>query len=191
MAITNQERIAKALDLLKEGLAPFAEREIRNALEKGRQVPAIRALAEDPLFKEKAISKWDASLLLKLMWDSWNDVFRDVLGPAERGLVGEIRGYRNRWAHQEPFTGDDTDRALDSIARLLTAVSAQQGGRRQSNEDRAPAADLRRAGAQGEAQGRWHDDRKPGDRKPQAVARGCEPTPRCGERPLPASGVRS
>jgi hypothetical protein len=30
------------------------------------------------------------------------------------------------WAHQEPFTGDDTDRALDSIARLLTAVSAPQ-----------------------------------------------------------------
>ena len=28
MAITNQERVAKNLDLLKEGLAPFAEREI-------------------------------------------------------------------------------------------------------------------------------------------------------------------
>src|SRR5687768_3220088 len=60
------------------------------------------------------------------MWESWNDVFREVLGPAERGLVGEIRGHRNKWAHQEPFSGDDTDRALDSIARLLTAVSAPQ-----------------------------------------------------------------
>jgi predicted AAA+ superfamily ATPase len=56
----------------------------------------------------------------------WNDVFRKTLGPAERGLVGEVRGYRNRWAHQEPFSGDDTDRALDSVARLLTAVSASQ-----------------------------------------------------------------
>jgi len=27
MAITNQERVAKNLDLLKEGLTPFAERE--------------------------------------------------------------------------------------------------------------------------------------------------------------------
>ena len=60
------------------------------------------------------------------MWESWNEVFRDVLGPAERGLVGEIRGYRNRWAHQEPFSSDDADRALNSIARLLTAVSAPQ-----------------------------------------------------------------
>ncbi|MBK8177039.1 MAG: DUF499 domain-containing protein [Rhodospirillales bacterium] len=126
MAMTNQERVAKALELLKDGLAPFAEREIRAALDKGRKIMAVHALAEDPMFKEKAIAKWDAALLLKLMWDSWNEVFRDVLGPAERGLVGEIRGYRNRWAHQEPFTGDDTDRALDSITRLLTAVSAPQ-----------------------------------------------------------------
>jgi len=57
---------------------------------------------------------------------TWNDVLRRTLGPAERGLVGEIRGHRNRWAHQEPFTSDDADRALDSIARLLTAVSAPQ-----------------------------------------------------------------
>jgi predicted AAA+ superfamily ATPase len=126
MAITNQDRIAKALELLKEGLAPFAEREIRSALDKGRQVTAVRALAEDPLFKDKAIARWDAALLLKMMWESWNEVFRDVLGPAERSLVGEIRGHRNRWAHQEAFTGDDTDRALDSVARLLTAVSAPQ-----------------------------------------------------------------
>ena len=33
---------------------------------------------------------------------------------------------RNKWAHQEPFSSDDTDRALDSAARLLTAVSAPQ-----------------------------------------------------------------
>ena len=33
---------------------------------------------------------------------------------------------RNKWAHQEPFSSDDADRALDSMARLLTAVSAPQ-----------------------------------------------------------------
>ena len=33
---------------------------------------------------------------------------------------------RNKWAHQEPFSSDDADRALDSISRLLTAVSAPQ-----------------------------------------------------------------
>src|SRR5207248_8060242 len=36
------------------------------------------------------------------------------------------RDCRNKWAHQQPFSSDDTDRALDSMARLLTAVSAPQ-----------------------------------------------------------------
>ena len=64
--------------------------------------------------------------LLKIMWDSWNDVFRLTLGPAERSLVSELRDHRNKWAHQEAFSSDDTYRALDSSGRLLTAVSAPQ-----------------------------------------------------------------
>ena len=60
------------------------------------------------------------------MWETWNDVFRNILGPAERGFVGELRGHRNRWAHQEPFSSDDAYRALDTAHRLLTAVSAEQ-----------------------------------------------------------------
>ena len=38
------------------------------------------------------------------MWESWNDVFRKTLGPAERSLVSELRDVRNKWAHQEPFS---------------------------------------------------------------------------------------
>ena len=60
------------------------------------------------------------------MWESWNDVFRLTLGPAERSLVSELRDHRNRWAHQEAFSGDDAYRVLDSAGRLLTAVSAPQ-----------------------------------------------------------------
>src|SRR5206468_6643766 len=64
--------------------------------------------------------------LLKLVWEAWNDVFGKTLGRAERSLVQELRDCRNKWAHQEPFASDDADRALDSMARLLTAVSAPQ-----------------------------------------------------------------
>jgi predicted AAA+ superfamily ATPase len=127
MAMTNQERVGKAMDLLRAGLAPFVEREISAAMKNGTNVPALRALADDPLIKNKPINGWDASLLLRVMWDSWNEVFRTILGPAERGLVGEIRGHRNKWAHQEPFSSDDADRALDSMSRLLAAISAPQG----------------------------------------------------------------
>src|SRR5208337_4388095 len=62
----------------------------------------------------------------KLMWETWNDVFGRTLGRADRSLVQELRDWRNKWAHQEPFSSDDADRALDSMNRLLTSVSAPQ-----------------------------------------------------------------
>ncbi len=75
---------------------------------------------------QKPIAEWDAAGVLKLMWETWNDVFGRTLGRAERSLVQELRDWRNKWAHQEPFSGDDADRALDSMTRLLAAVSAPQ-----------------------------------------------------------------
>ena len=127
MAITNHERVGKALDLLKAGLGPFVQREVQGAVESGKQdAHKLRRFADDPLLANNPIPEWDVAGLLKLMWDTWNDVFRNILGPAERGFVGELRGHRNRWAHQERFTSDDAYRALDSVGRLLAAVSAPQ-----------------------------------------------------------------
>ena len=127
MATTNHERVGKALDLLKAGLGPFVEREIKNAIESRRlDAHKLRSYGDDPKLAEKSVSEWDTSGLLKIMWETWNDVFRRILGPAERGLVGEMRGHRNKWAHQESFSSDDAYRVLDSTGRLLTAVSAPQ-----------------------------------------------------------------
>ncbi len=127
MAATNHERVGKALELLKAGLAPFVERELQAAI-KAHRVPAATRLqfAEDRRIGRRPVSEWDVAALLKLMWTTWHDVFHKILGPAERGFVGELRGHRNRWAHQEPFSDDDAYRALDTAHRLLTAVSAEQ-----------------------------------------------------------------
>ena len=127
MALTNHERAGKALDLLKAGLAPFVDREIQGALKSGKfSAHRLRDYAEDRVLRDRPISEWDVAGLLKLMWDTWNDVFRQILGPAERSLVSELRGHRNQWAHQRSFSSDDAYRALDSVGRLLTAVSAPQ-----------------------------------------------------------------
>ena len=108
-------------------LGPFVDREIHAAVKAGAaRMDTIRRFAEDPMLAEKPVSQWDTAGLLKLMWECWNDVFRRTLGRAERSLVSEIRGYRNNWAHQNAFSSDDADRALDSIGRLLTAVSARE-----------------------------------------------------------------
>ena len=86
----------------------------------------VRGFVDDPILANKSIGEWDSAALLKLMWETWNEVFRKTLGFADRTLVSEIRDWRNKWAHQEPFSSDDAYRALDSAGRLLSAVSASQ-----------------------------------------------------------------
>jgi len=128
MAQSNHERIAKALDLLNGGLRPFVEREMRAVYADRWLEEAQAGLREDRVASKdkKKAPNWDTQALLAVMWERWNDVFSRQLGRAERTLVSELRDTRNKWAHQETFSTDDAYRALDSIQRLLTAISAQQ-----------------------------------------------------------------
>jgi predicted AAA+ superfamily ATPase len=139
MAINNHERVGKAIELVKAGVGPFVSREFKNAYQEKSLSEALMLLGDDRQNAKKPIAEWDAAALLKVMWDSWNQVFRKTLGPAERSLVQELRGHRNRWAHQEVFSSDDADRALDSAERLLGAVSAPQ-----ADEVRTIKLELRR-----------------------------------------------
>ena len=134
MATTNRERVGLALDLLKTGLAPYVSREFV-ARYKGRAKTELERIFDRPHDQRRIFSHteptkpfhhMDVTDLLRVMWVSWNDVFSLTLGRLERSLVSELREYRNAWAHQERFSGDDTIRMLDSAQRLLTAVSSNQ-----------------------------------------------------------------
>jgi predicted AAA+ superfamily ATPase len=127
MAITNQERIGKGMDILREGLKPFVERECSTRLGKYWITTVTQSWPRDLSWKDgETEPQMDAAVLLRIMWEQWNAVFKETLGHSERSLVSELRDVRNRWAHQEPISGDDADRALDSIHRLLTAISSPQ-----------------------------------------------------------------
>jgi hypothetical protein len=127
MALTNHERVGKAMDYLRSGLAPFAEREAVARLGAENAKRTIEEFAEvDRMLAGKGMGKWDAAALINFMWTRWNDVFARTLGNAERSLVSELREHRNKWAHQASFSSDDAYRALDSASRLLAAVSAPE-----------------------------------------------------------------
>ena len=84
MATTNHERVGKAMDLLRAGLAPFVEREFAN-LHKAQTAEAARRYAgDDRTIGKKALKDWDVAALLKLMWEAWNDVFGRTRDPVER-----------------------------------------------------------------------------------------------------------
>jgi predicted AAA+ superfamily ATPase len=126
MAISNHERVGKAMDLLKLGLGAYIDREFCNRYRERAAEEAQVYLADDRMNAGKPVLQWDAAPLLKLMWDAWNEVFKYGLGQAERTLVSELRTIRNNWAHQQTFSSDDAYRALDSSSRLLFAISAPQ-----------------------------------------------------------------
>ncbi len=126
MAITNHERVGKALNLLRDGLKPFVERELKSQYGAQWAFEVKDLLSDTRLGNSKGDSLNDSAVLLVVMDRKWNDVFKKVLGNAERSLVNELIVVRNRWAHQEPFSSDDADRSLDSTERLLTSVSAPQ-----------------------------------------------------------------
>jgi hypothetical protein len=61
MAITNYERVGKALELLKAGLAPFVERELRSTYGPRASAEAARFLGEDRINAKKPLVQWDAA----------------------------------------------------------------------------------------------------------------------------------
>src|SRR5712691_7182097 len=125
MAQSNLERVGRALELLNKGLKPFIEREMLAKYGTRWQYEALKSLREQH-FTDDDDLYLDTQGLLLIMWDQWNDVFYKVLGHAERSLVSELRDTRNKWAHQKSFSTDDVYRALDSVQRLLTSISAEE-----------------------------------------------------------------
>src|SRR5579883_68283 len=130
MAQSNAERIGKALEMLNQGLAPFLKRELQAAYGNDWLAKATDYLSDyqKPGLHDGEL-RWDTQALLSVLLDHWQTVFSKALGPAERALVHELRGVRNQWAHQEPFSTNDTYRALDSMQRLLSAISAADQAR--------------------------------------------------------------
>jgi hypothetical protein len=102
------------------------ERELKTAYGDEWVLAVLEADPNAHTASAKTASLDDVQFLLKTMWTMWNSVFRKVLGQDERTLVSELRTARNRWAHQEAFSTDDAYRVLDSVQRLLTAVSAEE-----------------------------------------------------------------
>lgn len=123
---SSHERIGVALDLLTQGIFPYFEREMQFVFHDAWQDVARTSLRTErnPYAVDPPPIHWDAHAILSVMWDQWNAVFRQHLSLTERSLVGELREFRNKWAHQTPFTEDDAYRVFDSVQRLLLAVDA-------------------------------------------------------------------
>ena len=94
MAITNYERVGKALELLRDGLRPFVARELESKYGKYWITTVTAAWPNELVWREgEDAPQMDAAVLLRMMWDQWNAVFREHPGllraqPGQRAARG-------------------------------------------------------------------------------------------------------
>ena len=123
MAKSTRQQVFEGMELLPEALIPFVEKRLESSLKGHWQVQVLEKL---PGLRPNGKGEvgWDQATLFNAMDRFWMDAFKAVLGRAERSLVNELVDVRNKLSHNEIFTYDDAERALDSMRRLMEAISA-------------------------------------------------------------------
>jgi hypothetical protein len=122
MVMAHKERVGRGLDAVRDGIGPVCTL-VWTAQYGDDWITTIQARDRGAVGKPDPS---DVSFLLKGMHNTWQEAWRDRLGPAERAYTSELRDFRNSWAHGGKFTTDDTYRMLDTAERLLGAFSAAE-----------------------------------------------------------------
>ena len=128
MAVSNKDRIGKALESLRQGLYPYIEQKMQ-AVHSGKWMEKAASYLRDhqkSKQQEDDIIREDVSAMLTVVSREWEKVFKGSLSKPDRSLVNELIEVRNQWAHQSTFSIDDTYRAVDSVFRLLKSMSSPQ-----------------------------------------------------------------
>ncbi len=123
MAKSTRHHVFDGMELLPDALIPFVEKRLETSLGKDWRVQILEKMQGLKHDRDGMIS-WDQASLLNTMDRFWTNAFKSVLGRAERSIVNELVDVRNKLSHNEPFTYDDAERALDSMRRLMEAISA-------------------------------------------------------------------
>ena len=189
MAKSARAHVFEGMEELPAALAPFVEKRLETSLPGHWQVEVAERLRLKP--NGDGAVGWDQQGLLKAMMSYWNEAFKSVLGHAERSYVSELLDVRNKLSHNEDFTYDDAERALDTMRPLGSGGQRQRRGRGDRPAARGdPAREIHRDAAQrGEEDPAARHRRRDGGR-PETLARGGRAAPRRGDGRLHAGRVR-
>jgi predicted AAA+ superfamily ATPase len=126
MAISNRDRVARAFDLFVEGAEPFVNHHMTASMPPDTPVHWTEVVArqdEQRFGTKRDIHQGDPQVIIRMLLENWQ-VFAKLLTRSDRNLAGLLKDARNKLAHNQPFTGDETYRTLDHIEILLTAMGA-------------------------------------------------------------------
>ena len=126
MAKSTRQYVFEGMELVPTALTPFVEKRLETAIKGHWQLEVVQRVQGLRPNSTGEVG-WDQQGLLKTMMAFWKDAFANVLGHPERSYVSELLDVRNKLSHNENFTYDDAERALDSMRRLMEAISAGEG----------------------------------------------------------------
>lgn len=123
MAKSTRQYVFEGMELIPTALIPFVEKRLETAIKGHWQLEVVQRV-QGLRPNSTGNVGWDQQGLLKTMMAFWKEAFATVLGFPERSYVSELLDVRNKLSHNETFTYDDAERALDTMRRLMESISA-------------------------------------------------------------------
>ena len=120
MAVTNHERVGRALTLVRDAVHPEVERIWRTRF----GIRWLEQVNKRLPHRDRHADPDDLAFLLKGMDATWDQFFRDTLSRSTRSYLHLLWEARNRWAHNERFSSEQTLRILDHCEMMLGAFRA-------------------------------------------------------------------
>ncbi|RRD42300.1 DUF499 domain-containing protein [Buchananella hordeovulneris] len=122
MSLNNRDRLGRAFELLSEGLEDVVDGVLTRTYATP-DWPRRWALEDARGGVIRTLSKEDVQVQLRALTEKGRE-FNALLSRSQQSYASELRETRNRWAHMDKFSSEETLRALDTMALLLAAVDA-------------------------------------------------------------------
>lgn len=123
MTKSARQAVFEGMELLPEALVPFVEGRLSRSLSGHWQARVAQKLPDLRVRNGKVA--WDLLALMHAMDRLWTNAFAD-LGRSVRSQAIELIDVRNKLSHNEPFSLEDAERALDTMRRVLQAADAME-----------------------------------------------------------------
>ncbi len=120
MAVTNHERVGKALTLVRDAIRPEVEQTWRGQF--GNKW--VQQVSGRIHHHGGPTSPDDLAFLLRGMDATWDQFFRQTQSRSTRSYLHLLWEARNEWAHTKRFSSDETLRILDHCEMMLLAFQA-------------------------------------------------------------------
>jgi len=123
-ALTNKERVGRALDLVAEGLGPWMITALHGkygetwASEVGRTAGLTG--------RDATPNQSDPAYLFWVFDKQWHGLFKEQLSFEDKRAVSALWDARKEWAHGERISSERTERVLMDSEHILRSIGAVQ-----------------------------------------------------------------